>query len=108
MPEGLKLGITVVDNATGPLGTIEKNLRKMAQVGERDVRQLNRSFEQLSGGIKSVVIPALNAFGVTSLSVSGIVGGLSAVLLSLSKRTEDINRLSEASKISVARLSDLG
>jgi hypothetical protein len=31
MPEGLKLGVTLTDNVSGPLAGIEKNLRKMAQ-----------------------------------------------------------------------------
>src|SRR6266566_9629009 len=95
MAEPLKLGVLLTEEVSGALDRIGKSIRDVTRVGERDLRTLNRSFEQVGGGLRQVLTPALMAFGVSSLSVSGLVGGLATKLGDLAKKSEEMKSLAE-------------
>src|SRR6266550_2718703 len=107
MPEPLRLGMTLTDEVSGTLGKIEQNLKNMARTTEREFRALNRSFEGVGGSIRQIITPALEAFGVSSLTLTGVVGGLYSELSKLAVKSEEMKYSSDWTRLSMERLNRL-
>src|SRR5713101_5197236 len=107
MPDLLNMTAVVTDRATGPLGTIQKSLQGMARGGAHELRGLNQSIDLLGRNLRGVAIPALQGLGVTSLSLTGIIGGLSVAMRGFGKDAIQLSLFARETKLSIEGIESL-
>src|ERR1700722_4498093 len=101
MPQLLNMVATVSDKATGPLAAISKSISGLARTGSHDLKGLGGILDGLGKDLRGFAIPALEAFGVTSLSLTGIVGGLGKALEGFGSDAVALERFSAGTRLSV-------
>lgn len=106
MTDLMTLTATVIDKSTGPIASIEKSLAKMAETGKRTGRDLKPIFGDLSTEIRNVALPALQAFGITSLSLTGALAGLSGALRLVSDSAVRMNYFASSTRFSTKMVEE--
>jgi hypothetical protein len=101
----LSMTATVIDKASGPLSAIQKALTQLSKQGAKDVRELGGNLDLLSKNLTGVVTPALQAFGITSLSLTGIIGGLGYQLRNFAQDAVHLRAVSQETRFSVGELN---
>jgi len=91
----IKATVVVIDKASGPWNNVAKALQRITADARTGARMMTHEFKALNEAMKPAVgtmnllSPALSAFGISALSVTGIVGGLALGLQRLAEqRTE--------------------
>ncbi|MCC6780940.1 MAG: glucosaminidase domain-containing protein [Hyphomicrobiales bacterium] len=107
MSDLLAMTATVIDRASGPLADIQKNMQRMARGSARDLRGTNDVLYEFGRGLRNVAIPALQAFGVTSLSVGGAVGALALAMRNMARDSLPMKHLANELKLATGDISNL-
>lgn len=101
----LDLRARVIDETKGALRDLEDRLRKLSVSGRSDVRGFTAAFQALGRELRGVAIPALQAFGVTSLTVTGTLGGLALALKGFAKDATAMRYFAQETKFSTDTIS---
>jgi hypothetical protein len=106
MADPLTLIATVVDKATGPLAAIHRAMTNMARGGARELTDLNKGVSYLGNELRTAAIPALQAFGISSLSVTGSLVGMGVALRGVTKDAMQMKYMSEEMHLSTDAVED--
>lgn len=105
----LRMQAVVVDKATGPLKEIQRSLRDIAKSGNfsslrGEFEGLRRATELVGREIKSVMVPAFGALGLSSASVVASIIGITKALKGFSGGALDLHHLGRETLVATAQL----
>ncbi|WP_188612911.1 hypothetical protein, partial [Chelatococcus reniformis] len=104
--EQLRLPVQVVDQFSAPLRAFRQQLATIGPgpgVGKlkAELSEVTRVANELRAGIERGLQPALNAIGVTSLTVGGALAGIAATVRVFSGSTAELARFSAATGVAI-------
>jgi hypothetical protein len=105
-----KATAVVVDQGSGPLNNIAKAIKYVSAEARLGARSMTHEFKQLGETMKpvighlDVINPAMKAFGVSALSVTGVIGGLAFGLQRLASNRAELKEAAENIGLTTDRL----
>src|SRR5262252_1445566 len=110
--EILRAQAVIIDQATATLQKIDKSVRDLnrtvKQSGEENRRhfeQMNRVLKPLGEQFRDVINPAMAAFGLGSLTLGGIIVGLTSQLNKLAESQANVGRVAGQTKMAPSDVS---
>ena len=110
--ESVKIVVEIVDKFTKPLQDLRRSLERVEKTGE-GANKVKRAFDGLRISIldtakiiQSGLTPALSAFGIGALSVTGAITGLVVALRGFASSTEILSRLSRETGFSIDKMRE--
>jgi hypothetical protein len=110
--QAIKVVIEVVDRFSKPLRDLKNQLDDMGKGGEKVGRAtvqfeaLRKSVADTAQNIKGLLVPSLNAIGISVLGVGAAFGAMTAGLRNFAQSTKDMIFLSRETGISIEKLKE--